>query len=701
MVSLMDEISELIYVSDLDTHELLYINKAGRNMLGIDELNGQKCYRVLQNKDAPCTFCTNSYLQKNHFYNWQFFNSVVRRHFLLKDKLIDWEGRPARVEIAFDVTESEQKKQELKNSLDAENLVTACSKRLFAAPHVGTALDDVLGMVGRFLESDRAYIFQVNGDIMSNTFEWCANGVTPQKDALKEMPVSLLERWQVPFQRQECVVIEDIGRLREISPEEYEVLRQQEINSLIAAPMYWEKNLIGYVGVDNYSSEKFKNVAAVLSSIGFFVGYVLRHEETLRQLRKLSYHDTLTGMLNRNAFMRDIETLEDAVTTSVGVIYADINGMKELNDQLGHREGDMVLKDASERILSLFPAECCYRIGGDEFVAICSNVEEQAFAHRVQDLVNLFGCTEKYTVSVGARWSPNYSDIQTLIFEADEQMYMDKKNFYYGKALSGRYRHNLDDILGLTQPGTLQAFLDEGRFLIYYQPKVSAKTGDLIGAEALVRYRSPAGKILSPAQFIPLLEEARLIGLVDFYIFDKVCAQIAGWIARGVPAVPVSTNFSRHSLSGDFPGRLSEIWKTYGIPMDYIEIEVTETVEADSDFLFMETIRQIKEKGFKVAIDDFGARFANLSLFTMMDFDVLKIDKSLIDTITYNEKAQSVLSSIVDISHKMHTSLIAEGVETEEQRQILCRIGFDGLQGYLFSKPVPIDIFEQAFFPKK
>lgn len=698
MFDLMNELSELIYVIDAETYELLFVNRAGKKMFGIQELTGQKCYHALQGKNQPCTFCTNNYLKMDCFYTWEYTNTRVHRHYMMKDKLIDWNGRMARIEIAFDMTASENEKIGLKNALSAENLVTECAKLLYSIEQDDTVLELVLEKIGVFLEADRVYIFEVTDDQLHHVHEWCAAGVKSRLTESQEESMVLLKCWNECFDKEKCVSITNLEELRESNPLEYAVLKKQGIDSLITAPMYLNNQLTGYIGVDNYAVHKLVNVTAIISSLAYFIASVLRHSRTLKMLEQLSYCDTLVGVGNRNRYIRDVESRYRACNGPAGVIYVDINGMKQINDRYGHQQGDQVLVDAAQKIRLLFSEDSIYRVGGDEFVVIVLGQEKELFDKKAQDLTNLFAGERGYTASIGTSWSGFCTNIQAIIYEADEKMYHDKKEFYHGRALSGRYRHSVDDILDMTKPGKLQSMIDEGVFQIYMQPKMGMDAQTIIGSEALVRCVRNDGSLLSPIQFIPVLEESRLIRILDFYVFECVCIQIKAWLKKGLLVKPVSVNFSRYTISEEaFAEKVEYIWRKNYIPKELVEIEVTETVEEDDSYDFLKVIQQVKSSGFTISIDDFGIKNANLSLFTSLNFDVLKIDKTLINDLTDNLKAQAVVASIANICRTVGIRLIVEGVETQAQFNILQEIECDGVQGFLFSKPITLEAFEQMY----
>ncbi|MCC8027871.1 MAG: sensor domain-containing phosphodiesterase [Clostridium sp.] len=698
MFDLIEELSELVYIVDIDTYELLYMNRAGRDMFGLEDISNIKCYRGIQGKNEPCEFCNNNLLEFDKFCTWKHLNPVLNRYYLLKDKYIEWKGRKARIEIAFDMTAGEQERIKLKNTLNAANLVNDCAHILYTSKNVKAEFNEVLRRIGEFLESQRTCIFEITDGIIDNTYEWCSEGVASQKKDLKGMPVKVIDRWMELFERHECVIIKDVSELKDSRPEEYKLISDQGVRSLIAAPISSNDRITGFIGACNYAVDKLDNTPVVLSSIGYFMGATLENFQYIQLLKQMSYRDSLTKVGNRNAFNKHTSALKRGPKCAIGVVYIDVNGMKLLNDQFGHQKGDETLVDVANKIRTIYRSDFIYRIGGDEFVIICENPDEDEFKLHAQELKSLFALEKKYAVSIGAYWTEQFENIQDVLYKADEQMYFDKKNFYHGKALSGRYRHDMDDVLEMTKPGALQGMLEKRMFHVYFQPKITVNRRRLVGAEALVRCERVPGNIMSPAAFIPVLEESRLISLLDFYIFDTVCSYIQAWMDKGLEVQPVSVNFSRYTLTEkNFVRKIQNIWEKYRVPKELVEIEVTETAEEDDFNGFLTVIRAIRKSGFTVSVDDFGVRNANLSLFTAVDFDVLKIDKSLVDDLGRNPKTQAVLFAVSDICHKMGIKLIIEGVETEEQLEVLKDIDCTGVQGFLFSKPIPADQFEERY----
>lgn len=699
-LSLLNEISELVYVSDPETYELLFVNQTGCQTLHLENYKHKKCYEILQGKTSPCEFCTNDRLCDDNFYTWEFTNPSIGRHFLLKDKIIQWRGKTARMEIAFDITERELQKQELKNMLDVQTLITNCVRMLYAVDDLDQTINAVLTQIGEFLVSDRAYVFEIKDELMNNTHEWTAPGISPQLEKLQQLDLSLISDWLPFFEKNDCIIIDDVEQLQKTNPAAYATLHAQEITSLIAAPIFLDNKLAGYIGIDNYDSEKIKNSSYLLLSMSIFLSYAIRHRNHVDMLHRLSYHDLLTNALNRNAFMDVLSQFRPGQYASAGIIYIDINGMKEINDFYGHHQGDKILITTVAKVFNLFKPDELFRIGGDEFVIITYDLTETDFYEKFNLLRNIF-CEKTnlpFSIAAGSCWVKSPSDLNSLLQQADSAMYADKKKFYYGKEKTSRYRHNLDDILNLANYSALQEALTAGQFCIYFQPKISLDTEEFIGSEALIRYINQAGEIIAPNNFIPILEEARLIKMLDLYVFEEVCKQINIWKERKMRVKPVSINLSRSTLSYHFlADQLLALITKHNIDISLLELEVTETAEVDNQLVFSQALEKLKEYGFSISIDDFGVRNASLSLFTTINFDILKLDRSLVKTLAQNQKARILIRSLAVICSDLGIKLIAEGVETLEQLDILKELRCNEVQGYLFSKPLPLNDFENKY----
>ena len=232
-------------------------------------------------------------------------------------------------------------------------------------------------------------------------------------------------------------------------------------------------------------------------------------------------------------------------------------------------------------------------------------------------------------------------------------------------------------------------------FKVYFQPKVSVSKDEIVGAEALVRWVKPDGTVVTPDSFIPFLEKNGYIVQIDFFVYEEVCRYLRRRLDNGESVVPVSVNVSRiHMLSNDFSSDIVEIVRRYGIDPSLIELELTESVFIANEDEAIKTLSALREKGFRVSIDDFGSGYSSLSLLKRMPVDVLKIDKGFFSGDHIEDKDGIVLSSVIDMADKMNIDIICEGIETEEQVDFLKHSNCDTAQGFFYAKPIPLADFE-------
>ena len=693
----MNELSELIYVSDTENHELLFMNEAGRQSFNISKLEGQKCYRILQGLESPCDFCSNSFLKVGENYTWEITNAITKRHYLLKDRLVQWDGRPAKMEIAFDITEAEAEKQSLKTTLDTEQMVMECVRTLYQEHDLHESFPSVLEQLGLFLSAGQAYLAMVENDHLYNDFMWCKESGSFSHDFLQRFPKSVLSRWRSAFQQQGYVMIEDIESLRERAPEEYALLQSQGTHCLVAVPLEQGGELQGILGVHNSPPERIRSIVPLLQTLCYFLMLTYLRTESEQQLSQLSYFDTLTSFYNRNRYIKDTTSLED-YSGPLGIVYLDVNGLKDINDRLGHAYGDKALVECARQMREIFEGADYYRIGGDEFVIICPGIDQIQFESKAASLRRCFESNELCHAAIGAQWDRRAQDLQQVIAQADAQMYEDKKEFYRRNPISNRYRHLNDEMLPLSDPEVLKEELRKEHFVVYLQPKVSTSDRSAVGAEALIRYQSRTGSLILPGNFLSMLEQGQTVSQVDFYVFEYACSRLKEWSRQGKQTFTISVNFSGCTLSQpDFIERLTALCEKHGVEKKCLEIELTEAAREIDGVDFKSLIHNLRQAGFIVSLDDFGTESTNLALLSSVELDVLKLDKSLVDDVAHNPKASAVIESIVDICTKMQIDVVAEGIETEEQLEALRACGVELVQGYLFSKPIPIEEYEKKY----
>lgn len=425
-----DNLDEMVYVSDVDTYELVYMNKHLRQSLGLGDdaqYQGKMCYQLLQGADAPCPFCTNCQLKEGEFVSWIHKNPVLDKRVLLKDTLVPYNGRNYRMELAIDA-DSEVACQTPYYYARSETILNECIQRIFSTASAEESIHLLLSYIGKTFSCDRAYIFEIyDNDIASNTYEWCAADAAPQQDFLQDVPLSAIDWWLSMFSQDQVTIIPDLEDIRAQYPESYAILKPQDISCLAVGPIKAEGKIIGFIGVDNPDRQMMAMIESFLNVIGYFTATLLRRRDLVARLNNLSYHDQLTGALNRHALT---EQYGDLTMDSVGVIYCDITGLKKVNDSQGHEAGDALICHCYELLLQGVDTCLVYRTGGDEFVVLCPNCQEEEFLDKVKRLQKKI-LDDPNHIAVGYSWSNEQPlNLERLIAWADEVMYQDKRKYY-------------------------------------------------------------------------------------------------------------------------------------------------------------------------------------------------------------------------------------------------------------------------------
>ncbi len=425
-----EKLDEMVYVSDIETYEMLYMNAYLRKTLGYnsdEEYRGEKCYKILQGRETPCPFCTNQKLEEEKFVSWSHKNPVINKRFLVKDSTMDVKGRKCRMEIAIDI-DSEIVSGTSYYYARSETIINECLQRISSTSNPEESLAEMLAYIGEVFLCERTYIFEIqNEDRMSNTYEWCAEGIIPQKEMLQGEALDAIGWWIQEFKDNKAVIIDNLEEIRESHPATYALLKPQGISSLIVGAIRSDGEIMGFFGVDNPNIQMKSLITSFINVIGYSMVSLLKRRNLLRKLNELSYHDQLTGALNRNALA---EYYCGMPMNSVGVIYCDITGLKQINDTMGHEAGDKMICYCYNLISETLNTDMIYRTGGDEFVVLCSNCNSDEFYKNVSRLCEAIRQGE-YHIAVGYVWSDSQPLVlESLIAQADEVMYKDKRQYY-------------------------------------------------------------------------------------------------------------------------------------------------------------------------------------------------------------------------------------------------------------------------------
>lgn len=430
-------------------------------------------------------------------------------------------------------------------------------------------------------------------------------------------------------------------------------------------------------------------------------------------ISRLTYCDPLTNLHNKLMFKAKIN--ENIVIAAqekikVAILIFDIDKFENINNTLGHDAGDKLLKCVAGKIREHLEKDVVIsRISEDKFAIMLVNFTDEKYVmHIAQELLNLIKqpwVVDKYsfyiTAGIGIAFYPkDAQDGESLFRNAYSAMQKAKRT---GRDIYQLYDQSMNAKLidQLNLDSSMHYALDNNEFLIHYQPQINAETGEVIGCEALLRWKNPELGIVSPAKFIPVAEANGLIMPIGEWVLRTACRQNKLWQKTGYKPITVSVNISAVQLMQEsFIDLISDILNETQLFPEYLELEITESIAAENSEFICPILNKLKGMGIRIALDDFGTGYSSLNYIKNFPINNLKIDKSFISDLGYNPKNAAIVSTILAIGHNLGIKVTAEGVETEEQYDILKKQNCDIIQGYLFSKPLPGEEFEK-FLTKK
>ena len=429
-----------------------------------------------------------------------------------------------------------------------------------------------------------------------------------------------------------------------------------------------------------------------------------------RDIHRLAYQDALTDLPNRRLLEDRLShaiVLAERQHRAIAVLFVDIDNFKVVNDTLGHKLGDELIKVVAERVSNtLRMMDTVARWGGDEFVILVESVASSGEAASVCEKIieavgvpiNLGNNLLRIGASVGISLYPqDGTDVTTLIKSADLALHEAKgrgrNSFHFFDAgMNTRALRRLDIESALRQAMQL------GQLELHYQPKIGIATGGLEGVEALIRWRRPGEGLIPPDEFIPLAEESDLIVAIGDWVLREACKQILAWRAKGMGDIQVAVNLSpRHFRQDKDVEAIVAVVAAAGVYPRLIEIELTENTVMDDPERVGLLVRQLRNRGFHIAIDDFGCGYSNLGTLRKLPITTLKIDRSLVTGIEQHDDSAQIVRAIIAMGDALGLQLVAEGVECERQLAILRKFGCGIAQGYLLARPMPTAEFEQYF----
>jgi diguanylate cyclase (GGDEF)-like protein/PAS domain S-box-containing protein len=457
---------------------------------------------------------------------------------------------------------------------------------------------------------------------------------------------------------------------------------------------------------DFFHDEEMRLLAELAGDVAFAIDHIEKQE----RLEYLAYYDSLTGLANRSLFLdrvsQHIRNAEQG-RQRLAVCLLDVERFRNINDSLGRSAGDSLLRNVAEWLAAYFgDVKVLARIDADHFAVVIPEVpREDDIARTVEQLTAAFAAHSfrledveyRLSLKVGIAMFPDHGADAGLVFKnAGAALTKAKiggdRHLFFDHAMTQRVAGRL----GLENQ--LRLALEREEFVLHYQPKVNLGTGEVVGAEALLRWQEPRTGLVSPRRFIPVLEETGLIFEVGRWVLRKAADDYLRWRRMGVQSVRIAVNVSALQLR--HKGFIADMRQVIDIDERMaagLELEITESLIMENVRLSIATLEVIRSMGISVAIDDFGTGFSSLSYLAKLPIDTLKVDRSFIHDLTTGPQGLSLVSTIINLAHSLKLKVVAEGVETEEQGRILRLLFCDEVQGFLFSKPLPAAAFEEKF----
>ncbi len=419
-----------------------------------------------------------------------------------------------------------------------------------------------------------------------------------------------------------------------------------------------------------------------------------------RRLRELAFRDALTGLPNRLHFEERLDATLAQVGRQAGamaVLFIDIDGFKAVNESFGHAAGDEVLRELGRRLHALARSQdIVARAGGDEFLMLMVNPgSPEAAAHAAQELQHAVtapyrlpnGSEVRLSCSIGIAVFPEHGPISRLIPNADAAMAAVKRT---GGATYAFFeaRMELDASDQLELQSDLRLAIERGELALFYQPKIDARTREMTGVEALVRWQHPGRGAVGPSELIAVAERFGQIAAIGQWVIDEACRQMARWDAQGL-RIRVAINLSAYQLrQDDLVQRVRQLFEAHRVDASLVTFEITESVAMEDTAATMRAFAQLARAGVSLAIDDFGTGHSSLAYLRTLPAQQLKIDRSFIGDLGLSGDATAVVDAVIRLAHALGLRVVAEGVESDRQCQILASLGCDEFQGYLFARPM-------------
>ncbi|MFI3249467.1 MAG: EAL domain-containing protein [Eubacteriales bacterium] len=688
---LFERHTEPCFLVDSESHEILYTNDKMQLLLGDDsDVVGKLFHQVIKN-ERLCADGSTEEIPPD--FDWsdskvlqrQIYDSTLNLHFDVTILLLDYKDKPILFMKCIPDVDSTGA------SFSFEQAMTDCIAIM--QEDEKKRIPYLLGVLGKFYDADKTYLYRVDRDTMHLP---CINfwkkdrEISVSPDLSLKMDMERLLNWLKT--RDDSGMLESalLHSDTELKTTGDELLQAYHLNNIVMSVVEdSKKEAVALLIVSNR-----KNIHAdfrLLQAVSKFVERDITHSQIKDSICQETDLDILTGFHTRVNYANCVEQLQNHPSKSLGVILANVNGLKMVNSEFGYTKGDYIIKKSAEIIKEHFGINF-YRIAGDEFVAFFPDVDKEEFENSSYALQSKLKESTQNFFALGHAWNSGKYDVLEMIQEADTVMYINKQDYYHNSNLTF---HDIND----NTLSDLLSFLEAEEFMIYLQPQVRLEDGSLHGAEALIRrYDKKNKKMVFPDQFISLYEKKSIIRHVDIFVVEQVCKLLVEWKKEG-KSLPISVNLSRVTLlEYGIVKTIADICDLYDVPRNLLLIEVTERVGLIENDVASSLIVDFITHGFKISLDDFGCAYSNIVTLAQIDVDEVKLDKSLIDNLTMSNKNKILVRNVLRMCNELDdTSTLAEGIENNEQGQLLHELGCELGQGYYYCRPIPVEEFNEKY----
>ena len=599
--------------------------------------------------------------------------------------------------------------EEPESSLDSE-LVGFTLDMINDSKDPESAICLILDRVGATFDVSNVSILECNDDNskLELSYFWDYETKCALSEKYKGIGYANYVGYEESFDKDGIFLMEDLSRVD--NPLSREFVEATGIKMILQSAIYKDGEFKGCISLHDtrklhqWNRKEMIELSTVTKLVASYLLRVRASDEVLSQIERSQNYDALTGLPTLEKFKKNVtEYLAGNPDKRFALVYSDISNFKYVNDTLGYDLGDHILRQFARLIRENYASpELVGRVTSDNFIGLMEFENEESFKSKLLELNNTFNRKQKASnlnrnlvvISGACIIKDNGAELQNAIDNANIARKSAKGSMktvcrFFNDEMEKRIRREME----ITT--YMERALAEKEFSVYLQPKYELEGGSMVGAEALIRWGRSDGTTVEPDDFIPLFEKNGFVVNVDFYVYEEVCRNIRKWLDSGKDVVPVSINVSRLHLNDEhFVENFIELVGRFNVPPSLLELEITESMFLGNPEGAMDMIKKLRKHGFGVAIDDFGSGFSSLNLLKDMETDVLKLDKEFFRYGGLKKKDKIILSNIINMAKQLNMKVLSEGVETKEQADFLREVRCDMVQGYFYSKPMPISGFE-------